>query len=266
MKSVIAKSFLVPLVSLGFATAAAAPIEARLDKGSGTITVHRDGLSKPLITQHAAADHRPYLHPIVGPDGNGVLTEHSPGHHKHQTGLYWGFTRVNGRDYFHHPADNYWRRKGVKVLEARGESVKWETVYDLLDADGKAVLTETQRWTMRSDSNRHILDLEWLGRGQTDVTIGKYNYGGLFLRMPWKPGSKGEAVNAARNINAAAEGRRAMWLDVGMEIEGRDDWGHFAIFDHPKNGGYPQPWRVDGQLGVGPVPVSYTHLTLPTKA
>ena len=87
MKSVIAKSFLVPLVSLGFATAAAAPLEARLDEGSGTITVHRDGLSKPLITQHAAADHRPYLHPIVGPDGNGVLTEHSPGHHKHQIGL-----------------------------------------------------------------------------------------------------------------------------------------------------------------------------------
>ncbi|SVC12095.1 uncharacterized protein METZ01_LOCUS264949, partial [marine metagenome] len=39
MKSVIAKSFLVPLVSLGFATAAAAPLEARLDEGSGTITV-----------------------------------------------------------------------------------------------------------------------------------------------------------------------------------------------------------------------------------
>ena len=41
-------------------------------------------------------DHRPYLHPIISPDGKGVLTEYSPGHHKHQTGLYWGFTRING--------------------------------------------------------------------------------------------------------------------------------------------------------------------------
>ena len=57
MKSVIAKSFLVPLVSLGFATAAAAPLEARLDKDSGTITVHRDGLSKPLITQPVSYTH-----------------------------------------------------------------------------------------------------------------------------------------------------------------------------------------------------------------
>ena len=167
--------------------------------------------------------------------------------------MYWGFTRVNGRDYFHHPSDNYWKRKAVNVLEAKGESVKWETVYDLLDADGNAVLTETQRWAMRSDGDRHVLDLEWRGQAQTDVTIGKYDYGGLFLRMPWKPGTKGEAVNAARNINAAAEGQRAMWLDVGMEIAGRDDWGHVAIFDHPKNSGYPQPWRVDGQLGVGPI-------------
>ena len=134
------------MASLGLATStSAASLEARLDEGTGTITIHRDGLAKPLVTQHAAADHRPYLHPIVGPDGNGVLTEYISRHHKNQTGMYWDLTRVNGRDYFHHPADNYWGRKGVKVLEARGESVKWETVYDLLDADGNAVLTETNR-------------------------------------------------------------------------------------------------------------------------
>ena len=109
----------LPLAALGFATAAAAPLEARHNEGSGTITVHRDGLAKPLVTQHAAADHRPYLHPIVAPDGNGTLTEYSPGHHRHQTGLYWGFTRVNGRDFFPHPGGDYWKRRGVKVLEAR---------------------------------------------------------------------------------------------------------------------------------------------------
>ncbi|SVB57347.1 uncharacterized protein METZ01_LOCUS210201, partial [marine metagenome] len=120
MKSVFAKLFLAPLAALGLAaTTTAVPLEAKHDEGTGTLTIHRDGLAKPLVTQHAAADHRPYLHPIIAPDGNGTLTEYSPGHHKHQTGLYWGFTHVNGRDYFHHPADNYWKRKGVKVLEAR---------------------------------------------------------------------------------------------------------------------------------------------------
>ena len=95
------------------------------------------------------------------------------------------------------------------------------------------------------------LDLEWRGQAKTDVTISKYDYGGLFLRMPWREGIQGEVVNAARQRNARAEGQRAMWIDVGMQVEGRDDLAHIAIFDHPDNAGYPQPWRVDGQLGVG---------------
>ena len=88
-------------------------------------------------------------------------------------------------------------------------------------------------------------------RPRTDVTIGQYDYGGLFLRMPWREGMRGEVVNAARQRNERAEGQRAMWIDVGMQVEGRNDLAHIAIFDHPDNAGYPQAWRVDGQLGVG---------------
>ena len=36
-----------------------------------------------------------------------------------------------------------------------------------------------------------------------------------------------------------------------MQVEGRSDLAHVAIFDHPDNPGYPQAWRVDGQFGVG---------------
>ena len=69
--------------------------------------------------------------------------------------------------------------------------------------------------------------------------------------MPWKDGIKGEVINAARQRNEKAEGQRAMWVDVGMQVEGRNDLAHVAIFDHPGNKGYPLHWRVDGQLGVG---------------
>ncbi|HEX6070516.1 MAG TPA: PVC-type heme-binding CxxCH protein, partial [Longimicrobiaceae bacterium] len=31
------------------------------------------------------------------------------------------------------------------------------------------------------------------------------------------------------------------------------DQAHVALFDHPDNAGFPQPWRVDGQFGIGPV-------------
>ena len=111
----------------------AAQLCAIADEKGESISIFREGDdSKALLTQNAKPDHRPYLHPVMAPDGKGVLTEYSPGHHKHQTGLYWGFTRVNGRDYFHHPSDGYWKRKSVSVLQPEGGKVEWQTIYDLI--------------------------------------------------------------------------------------------------------------------------------------
>ena len=57
------------------------------------------------------------MHPVKDAKGKGNLTQFSPGHHKHQTGLYWGMTRVNGRDYFHNPSSDHWKRKAVNVIQ-----------------------------------------------------------------------------------------------------------------------------------------------------
>ena len=228
-------------------------LRASYDNESGSITIYRSGSRQPLVVQNARSNFRPYLHPIKAPDGNGVLTQLSPGHHTHQTGLYWGFTRVNGRDFFHNPGADYWRRVSAEVTEAEGDTIAWRTVYHLLDEEENAIMREQQDWQMTHKEDTVLLDLEWKGEALTNITVGEYNYGGLFLRMPWREGIEGEVVNAARQRNQRAEGRRAMWLDVGMEIEGRNDFGHIAIFDHPDNTGFPQPWRVDGQMGVGPV-------------
>lgn len=221
---------------------------------ASTISVFRLNGKTPILTQTVKPDFRPYIHPLVAPDGKGILTQYSPGHHKHQTGIYWGFTRVNGRDYFHHPEGDYWRKVSSRIIKSKGLEVKWETVYDLLDEKGETVLTETQTWTMREQDNTYLLDLEWAGEAKTDVTMGKYDYGGLFVRMPWKEGDKAEIINAARQKNGKAEGQRAMWADVGIQLEGRSDPAHIAIFDHPENRGFPQYWRVDGQFGLGPAP------------
>ena len=256
----IALSILIAAVlSVGVpARGIAAPLRIELAEDIGELRVYRAGSDKPILTQHARADFRPYIHPIVAPDGKGVLTEYSPGHHKHQTGLYWGFSRANGRDFFHHPGGDYWRRVSLNVLDTEsqdgGDLVRWQTAYDMLDENGEVMLRETQIWSMHEEQGEYVLDLQWTGEAKTDVTIGKYDYGGLFLRMPWKTGMKAEVVNAARQRDEAAEGQRAPWIDVGMQVPGRDNLAHIAIFDHPKNRQFPQPWRVDHQFGVGPAP------------
>lgn len=222
------------------------------DEQAGTISVFRAGDNTLLLTQNAREGNRPYLHPIMAPDGNGILTEYRPEHHRHQTGLYWGLKRVNERDYFMNWEDDYWKRVSASVMEEKGQQVKWQTVYDLLDEQGNTILTETQNWSIQEHNGKFFLDLQWEGEAKTDITLGQFYVGGLFLRMPWREGISGEVVNAAGQRNGKAEGQRAIWTDVGMQIDGRDDWGHIAIFDHPDNSGFPIPWRVDNELGAGP--------------
>ena len=228
-------------------------LQLRQSDDKSTIEVLREGETDAIITQVAKADHRPFLHPIVAPDGKGLLTEYSPGHHKHQTGLYWGFTRVNGRDYFHHPEGDYWKKVSSEIIDGKGKEVSWRTVYHLLAENETPIMEETQTWSAMLQDGEYILDLDWQGKGLSDITIGEYDYGGLFLRMPWTEEIKGEVVNGARQKNAEAEGQRAPWVNVSMQVAGREDMAHVTIFDNPDNKGFPQTWRVDGQLGVGPV-------------
>ena len=250
-----------------------------LKQNGDQIEVWQAGVSKPIIVQNAKADFRPYIHPITAPQSEISLTQYSPDHHKHQTGLYWGFTRVNGtgitkdsltkwfynpdkpadiqaqigRDFFHHPDADYWQRVAATVLKADGDILRWQTIYNLIDADKKPILKETQTWTFSHKNNKHLLELEWKGEAIESITINEFDYGGLFLRMPWHKDVQGEAINTARQRNEKANGQRAQWVDVGMAIDGLNDWGHIAIFDHPDNDGFPTTWRVDGQLGIGPV-------------
>ena len=254
IRSLTAVAILFPVLSL-YADDHA-HLAAVIDPAGDQVQVRRSAESEPILTQVTKPDFRPYVHPIIAPDGNGELTQFSPDHHKHQTGLYWGMTRVNGRDYFHHPGGDYWKRVSVNVLKAEADhddpTVSWQTVYEMLDADGNTLMRETQLWTMRDEGDHYLIDLNWQGTANQDIRLGKHDYGGLFLRMPWKSGDDAKVVNSARQADSRAEGQRAVWLDVGIKVAGREDHAHVAIFDHPKNKGFPQAWRVDGQFGVGP--------------
>ena len=253
------------------------------ERKDSQIDILRERSSDPIVTQAAESDHRPYLHPIVAPDGVGELTEYSPGHHPHQTGLYWGFTRVNGtentdpdllkewfykkdkptaiqrqtgRDFFHNPGAGFWQRIEAEVMAAAGSKVEWRTTYNMLDDVGNAILIETQTWSLCARAGRLVLDLVWPATAQVDIRIGAFAYGGLFLRMPYRPENGGRILNSEDADQPGAEGQRACWVSVEMPIPGRERmvapqcW--IAIMDHPSNPEHPTPWRADGQLGVGP--------------
>ena len=96
------------------------------------------------------------------------------------------------------------------------------------------------------------LDLVWKGHADEEIRVSKYNYGGLFLRMPWKRNIGAETINSNSDKNQIGEGKSANWVDLGMEISGLDKMGRIVIYEHPSNDGFPNLWRIDGQFGIGP--------------
>jgi hypothetical protein len=147
---------------------------------------------------------------------------------------------------------DYWRKVSANVLENEGERVQWQTVYEMLDEQGNILMIETQNWSMQQLGEKYVLDLEWQGKANKDVVIGQFYVGGLFVRMPWDDETVGEIVNSSGQHGMELEGQRAVWSDIGIRLEGRDDPAHIAIFDHPDNKSFPTPWRVDNEMGIGP--------------
>jgi hypothetical protein len=230
-----------------------------IEEKAGTLSVFREGGDRAILQQHARPDTRAYIHPIGAPDGKGILTEDTPAHHPWQHGLYVGLNDVNGFGYWmeglhkdHLDTDGTFHPHPLSQVGVQNNRASWTVVSDWRDPREDLLLIETQTWTLTDHDRAFHLDLTWSLSAEKDITFGAYAYGGLFLRMPFHKERGGEALNSEGQTNQDAETQRARWVSVSMPIEGRNDWAGIAMFDHPGNPGFPNPWRVDGQLGIAP--------------
>lgn len=223
------------------------------------VEIFRAGQDNPILVQHAKPDTRAYIHPIVAPDGNGLLTEDTPSHHPWQHGLYVGLNEVNDIGFWteglqerRKDQDGTFHPKPIINTTAQNNQATWTITSDWRDPNGASMLTETQAWSLTDQGDTYEIDISWSLTASIDLTFGQYAYGGLFLRMPYKKDLGGEAINSEGQINRDAEGQRARWVTVSIPIEGRTDWVGITMMDHPTNPEHPNPWRVDGQLGITP--------------
>jgi hypothetical protein len=215
----------------------------RIERGNG----------QPVLTHRIPPDARPHMHPIIAPDGKGVLTEDRPSHHPWQQGLYTGFNLVNGIGFWRNEQkDGSFAPRLEGTPELYGNTLRWSLVNPWRHPDGSPMLTERQGWTLTVADDHYVLDLDWALRADINIEIGQFMAGGLFLRMPYAKESGAYAVNSDGLENASAEKQRARWVAVSMPIEGRSDWAGMAIMDHPSNPAHPSTWRVDNEFGISP--------------
>ena len=230
----------------------------RVDFDARRIAISRASSGDPLLVQQAPENGRPFIHPLRAPDGIGILTEDAPGHHPWQHGLYVGLNKVNGYGFWleglGHDAQNdgSFHPEPLAEPQIEGNQVAWQVRCHWRGPDGAPLLIEEQSWTLRDLGVVLQLDMDWRLVGQVDIEFGQCDYGGLFLRMPYRAETGGSALNSEGQDQVGAEGQTARWVAVAMPLAGRVDEAGLAIMDHPHNEGHPVPWRVDGQFGIAP--------------
>ena len=227
----------------------------RVERGDGT----------HILTHRVRRGQRPSIHPIIAPDGLGVMTEDSPGHHPWQHGLYTGFNRVNNIGFWREePQDGSFDPclDAEPLVDAAGVA-RWSLTNLWSHPDGTRMITEGQRWSLNDAGSSYDIEIDWKLRAEIDIEIGEFMAGGLFLRMPYAPETGGLAVNSDGLRNGAAEKQRARWTAVSMPLAGRADWAGMAIMDHPSNPAHPTTWRVDNELGISPSRVIAGSWTIP---
>jgi Methane oxygenase PmoA len=242
----------------------------RVKTGADAVEVFRAGVDAPILTQHAQRDHRPFIHPITVPGGAAIVTEDAPGHHPWQHGLYIGLNDVNGIGFWAEGLqakraadDGTFHPVLVEPATAEGNRASWAVRTEYRSRGGEPVLDERQDWELADLGDRYELDLVWTLTALTDVTFGEYEYGGLFLRMPYRSEQGGTAHNSEGQIGSAAEGQRARWVSTQMPIDDEADEVMAVVMDHPANLEHPVPWRVDNELGIGPSPSIAGSWSLP---
>lgn len=206
-----------------------------------------------LATYVMEARSRPFLHPLRDASGSVVLTQDRPTDHPWQHGIFTGFHRVNGF--------NYWKEdEGTQrfvslrdVRETPGR-VSWRALTELVAPNGNVTLEEENAITMHApeSSGAWVIDFDLLLRAKgQDVNFGKFFVGGLAVRMPWDEANPRQThLNSTGLRDRQCEQQRAAWCNVERPF-GNETFG-IVLFDHPANPNHPPGWRVDEQGLINP--------------
>lgn len=229
----------------------------KIEKQEGKLVIRRRTLGAAkwfdLATYVMEPGARPYLHPVYDASGRQVLTEDKPDDHPWQHGVFTGFHRVNGFNYW---KEDEGRQRFVRLLETqeKPDSVGWTSLMELVAPDGKVVLEEENKIIIHAPEtpDSYLIDFTLVLRAkEKDVQFGKFFVGGLSVRMPWdKANPRQTHLNSEGIRGRVGEQKRAAWCTVERPFEG-ETFG-FAIFDHRENANHPPAWRVDEQGLINP--------------
>ncbi|HET7572624.1 MAG TPA: PmoA family protein [Gaiellaceae bacterium] len=222
----------------------------------------------PVLRYDADPRYRPHVHPLYAPGTDSPLTRRLPADHPWQVGAYVGLNDVNGQDFwccghaYYPPETRGSVRSASLSAEERGGGVELAAEHDWLDAAGRPLARERQVWHVHPPAaDGHAIDVRFeLHALAEPLRIGRYDYGGLAVRLVGDLATRRVLDSEGRRDAPDANWERARWVamaqpvdGVGAYVRGAPDllayaYAGVAILDHPGNGPAPALWRVDGSL------------------
>lgn len=203
-----------------------------------------------------------YIHPLYGLDGD-VLTEDFPVDHYHHRGVFWAWPecKVGERrmNVWEMPdAHQHHEKWLVREAGADKAEIAVQDFWSFDDAPDKPLVREEIRFTvLPADDKGRAIDfyLKLTNVSTETVTFlgakGK-GYGGLCVR-PDARRSPFTFTTAGGVCKDDALSFDTPWADVTSKVKPDGPTSGIAIFEHPKNPGYPFPgwiFRHYGFLGA----------------
>ncbi|MFM1872606.1 MAG: hypothetical protein RL398_2028, partial [Planctomycetota bacterium] len=221
----------------------------------------------PFATVRTAALPRPFVWPLLGPDGvrrtrnfpmaTGAGEEQD---HPHHQSMWFAHGSVNGFD--------FWHGKGHRERQVRATPPQLshrdggaEVVCDYLwtvDAD-QVVARERRSWRFAAQDGAWIADFgtELRSADGSGLVFGDTKEGTFALRVHPQlrvdgKVAHGTLVDADGRVGGKVWGNRAAWIATEGLVDGRRVG--LAIFDHQDNYGFPTHWhaRTYGLLASNP--------------
>lgn len=209
------------------------------------ITIEGDPFTK---YRFASSQQRPYLSPVLGPQGKEV-TECATSDHPHHRSLYVAYGDVNGVDVWSEGKNAGFIRH-QDFDEVKSGPVVGRFVCENLwtSKEGEELMTDVREYRIYNvpETGRIIdLDLTFIA-SHGDVRFGDTKEGGIIsvrVNTPIRVNNGGKIENSFGGINEPETwGKKANWCDYSGMVD--DVHLGIGVFDHIKNPRYPTYWHV----------------------
>lgn len=227
---------LVGCCSMFFASYSDAEVTA--EPSERGVVVKIDG--QPFTEYLKLSGHMPALWPVIGPTGK-PMTALAPADHRHHQSIWFTHGAVNGLDFWTHERnrpDNRIVHRDFVTVEG-GPQARIVSRNDWIADGGKKTCEDERTLTFGKLENgdRWIDYAVKLTASEGDVLLGDTKEGTFGVRVAdWlrvDSGLGGKIVNSRGQVNAAAWGYPAQWLDNSGPIDG--ETVGVAMMSHPSS-------------------------------